>query len=61
MMFGSVSEHFANLLLVKDAKLVFWAWTYYFRVQKLWSIHFTLVDQKWCSGVFRGIELTFST
>jgi hypothetical protein len=35
MMFGSVSEHFANLQHVNDAKLVFRAWMHYFAVPKL--------------------------
>jgi hypothetical protein len=78
MMFGSVSEHFANLRHVKRGKtcvsslnaltfatlkgeLVFRAWMHYFRVPKLWSIHFTPLDPKWCLGLYQGISLTFTT
>jgi hypothetical protein len=35
MMFGSVSEHLANLQHVKDAKLVFQARMHYFGAPKL--------------------------
>jgi hypothetical protein len=46
MMFGSVSEHFANIRHVKDAKLVFRACMHYFRVPKLRSIHSFPLDPK---------------
>jgi hypothetical protein len=75
LMFGSVSEHFANLQQVKDvnlasepectiwgyqdAKLVFRAWIHFFGVSKLWSIHSTPFDPKWCLRVFRNISQTF--
>jgi hypothetical protein len=61
MMFGSVSEHFANIRHVKDAKLVFLAWMHYFGVPKLWSIDPTPLDPKWCLGAFWSILLTFGT
>jgi hypothetical protein len=57
MMFGCVSEHFANLRRVKRCKLVFRAWMHYFGVPKLWSIHSTPLDPKWCLGVFRAFRL----
>jgi hypothetical protein len=61
MMFGSVSEHFANLRNVKGAKLVFRARMHYFRVPKLWSIHSSPLDPNWCLWVFQMISLTFGT
>jgi hypothetical protein len=61
MMFGSVSEHFANPRHVKDEKLMFWAWMHYFGVPKLWSIHSIPLDPKGCLGVFRSISLTLGT
>jgi hypothetical protein len=61
MMFGSVSVHFANLQHVKYAKLVFPAWMHYFKVQKLWSIHFAPLDRKWCLSLFQSISLTSIT
>jgi hypothetical protein len=56
---GSVSEHFTNLRHIKWCKLVFRA--YYFSVLKLWSIHSTPLEPKWCLGVFWSISLTFGT
>jgi hypothetical protein len=44
MMFGSVSEHFANLRHVKDEKIIFRAWMHYFGVPKLWIIHSSPLD-----------------
>jgi hypothetical protein len=61
MMFGSISEHFANPRQVKDEILVFRARMHYFRVPKLWSIHSSPLDPKWCLWVFRMISLTFGT
>jgi hypothetical protein len=61
MMFGSVSEHFANLRYVKGAKLVFRSRMHYFRVPKLWSIHSNPLDPKWCLWVSQMISLTFDT
>jgi hypothetical protein len=61
MMFGSVSEHFANPRHVKDEKVMFRAWMHYFAVPKLWSIHSSPLDPKWCLGVFRRISLTLGT
>jgi hypothetical protein len=52
MMFWSVSEHFANLRHVEDAKLVFQPRMHYFGVPKLWSIHSSPLDSKWCLRVF---------
>jgi hypothetical protein len=43
-MFGSVSEHFANLRHVKDEKLIFRAWMHYFGVPKFWIIHSSPLD-----------------
>jgi hypothetical protein len=59
MMFGSVSEHLDNIRQVKDAKLVFRDYIHSFEVAKLWSIHSTPLDRKWCFRVFRSISLTF--
>jgi hypothetical protein len=59
LIFGCVSVHFANLRRVKDEKLVFWTWMHYFGVRKLWSIHSTQLDTKWCLGLFQSISLTF--
>jgi hypothetical protein len=56
MMFGSVSEHFANAWLVKEEKLVFRARMQYFGVPKLWGIHSSPLDPKWCLWVFRMIS-----
>jgi hypothetical protein len=61
MMFGSISEHFANPRQVKDEILVFQARMHYFRVPKLWSIHSSPLDPKWCLWVFQMISLTFGT
>jgi hypothetical protein len=61
MMFASVSEHFANLRHVKDAKLVCRARMQYLEVPKLWSVHYSPLDPKWCLGVFQSISLTFTT
>jgi hypothetical protein len=36
----------------KDAKLVLRARMHYFGVPKLWNIHSTPLDPKWCLGVF---------
>jgi hypothetical protein len=52
MMFGSGLDHFANLWTWKDEKLVFRAWIHFFEVPKLWSIHSTPMDPKWCLGMF---------
>jgi hypothetical protein len=57
-MFESVSEHFANPRHNKDEKLMFRAWMHYLGVPKLWSIHSSPLDPKWCLGVFRSISLT---
>jgi hypothetical protein len=56
-LFQSISLTFTTL---KDGKLVLRTWMHYFRVPKLWSIHFTPLDQQWCLGVFRSISLAFS-
>jgi hypothetical protein len=61
MMFGSVSEHFANLRHVKRCKTYVRTQMHYFRVPKLWSIHSSLWDPTWCLGVFWSILLTFDT
>jgi acid stress-induced BolA-like protein IbaG/YrbA len=61
MMFWSVSEHFANLRHVKKWKTYVRAWMHYFEVPKLWSIHSSQLDLKWCLGVFQSISLTFGT
>jgi hypothetical protein len=58
MMYGSVSEHFANPWQVKDKILVFRARMQYFGVPKLWSIHSSTLDPKWCLEVFRSISQT---
>jgi hypothetical protein len=57
MIYGSVMEHFGNLLHVKRWKLVFWAWVHYFGAPKLRSIHSTPLDPKWCLGVFQNISM----
>jgi hypothetical protein len=44
LMFVSLSDHFANLQQVKDAKLVFGDWMHCFRVLKFWSFHSTPLD-----------------
>jgi hypothetical protein len=59
MMFGSVSNHFANPRHVKDEKLMFRAWMHYFGVPMLWSIHSSPLDAKWCLRVFWMISVTF--
>jgi hypothetical protein len=51
LMFGSVSEHFANLRHVKRCNTCVRAWLHYFRVPKLRSIHSTRLEPKWCLGV----------
>jgi hypothetical protein len=61
MMFGTVTEHFANLRHVKDAKLVLQVWMHNFEAPKLRSIHSTPLDPKWYMGVFRSISLTLGT
>jgi acid stress-induced BolA-like protein IbaG/YrbA len=61
MMFGGVLEHFANLRHVERCKTCVRTWMHYFRVPKLWSIHSSLLDPKWCLGVFQTILLTFDT
>jgi hypothetical protein len=61
MMFGSVSEHFANLRHVKRCKTHVRTQMHYFRVTKLWSIHSSLWDPTWCLGVFWSILRTFDT
>jgi hypothetical protein len=56
LMFVSVSDHFANLQQVKDAKLVFGDWMHCFRVLKFWSFHSTpldTIDVCECFGSFR--------
>jgi hypothetical protein len=58
LIFGCVSVHFANLRHLKDEKLVFRTWMHYFGVRKLWSIHSTRVDTKWCLGLFQSISPT---
>jgi hypothetical protein len=59
MISGCVLEDFANLRQVKRCKTCVWAWMHYFKVSKLWSIHSTPLDPKWCFGVFRCISQTF--
>jgi hypothetical protein len=61
MMFGSISEHFAYLRHVKRCKTCVLTQMHYFRVPKLWSIHSSLLDPKWCWGVFQSTSLTFGT
>jgi hypothetical protein len=61
MIYATVTEHFANLVHVKIWKLVFRAWTPYFGVPKLSSIHSSPLDPKWCLRMFRMISLTFGT
>jgi hypothetical protein len=58
MVYGSVSEHFANPWQVKHEKLVFRARMQYFGLPKLWSIHSSPLDPKWCLEVFRSISQT---
>jgi acid stress-induced BolA-like protein IbaG/YrbA len=56
LMFVSVSDHFAKLQQVKDAKLVFGDWMHCFRVLKFWSFHSTpldTIDGCECFGSFR--------
>jgi hypothetical protein len=59
MMFGSVSEYFITFGMKKDAKLVFRARMHYFGVLKLWIIHSTPLEPKWCLRVFWSFSLTF--
>jgi hypothetical protein len=54
MMVVSVSKHFANLRHVKRCKTCVRTTMHYFRVPKLWSIRSSLLDQKWCLGVFQA-------
>jgi hypothetical protein len=56
MLSGSVSEHFAYILHVKDAKLVFRAWLHYFGVPKLWCIHSIPLDKM----IFRSVSEHFA-
>jgi hypothetical protein len=58
MMFGSVMEHFANLVHVKRWNLVFRSWMHYFAAPKLRSIDSTPFDQKWYMGALRSTSLT---
>jgi hypothetical protein len=60
MMFGSVLEHFANLRHVERCKTCVRTRMHYFRVPKLWNLHSSLLDPKWCLGVFQSISLTFN-
>jgi acid stress-induced BolA-like protein IbaG/YrbA len=60
MMFGSVLEHFANLRHVKRCKTCVRTRMHYFRVLKLWNLHSSLLDPKWCLGVFQSNSLTFN-
>jgi acid stress-induced BolA-like protein IbaG/YrbA len=53
MMFGSVSEHFANLQHVKKCKTCVSGLNALFKGTELQSIHSTPLDPKWCLGVFR--------
>jgi hypothetical protein len=61
MTFGSVLEHFAYLRHVKICTTCVRTRMHYIRVPKLWSIHSSLLDPKWCLGVFQCISLTFNT
>jgi hypothetical protein len=61
MMFGSVTEYFANLWHIKDAKLVLQVWMHNFEAPKLWSIHSTPLNPKWYMGVLRSSSLIFCT
>jgi hypothetical protein len=61
MMFGSVSEHFANLLYVKVCKTCVRTRMHYFGVPNLRRIHSTPLEPKWCLGVFQSISLTVGT
>jgi hypothetical protein len=61
MIYGSVTEHFANLLHVKRWKLVFRAWMKYFWAPKLRSILSTTLDPKWYMGLLRSGSLIFCT
>jgi hypothetical protein len=58
MMFGSVMEHFANLVHVKRWNLVFRSWMHYFAAPKFRSIDSTPFDQKWYMGALRSTSLT---
>jgi hypothetical protein len=60
MMFGSVSEHFANLRHVERCKTCVRTRMHSFRVPKLWNLHSSLLDPKWCLGVFQCILLNFN-
>jgi acid stress-induced BolA-like protein IbaG/YrbA len=60
MMFGSISEHFANLRHVERLKTCVRTRMHYLRVPKLWNLHSSLLDPKWCLGVFQSISLTFN-
>jgi hypothetical protein len=57
-MFGSVSEHFANLRHVKRCKTCVCARMHCFDVPKLRSIHSTPLEPRWWLGVFQSISLT---
>jgi acid stress-induced BolA-like protein IbaG/YrbA len=60
MIYGSVTERFANLVHVKRRKLVFPAWMRYIGAPKLWSIHSTPLYPKWCLGVFQRCKTSVS-
>jgi hypothetical protein len=60
IMFGGVSERFANIWHVQVALLVFEPECIISR-PNLWSIHSTPFDANWCLGVFGSSSLTFDT
>jgi hypothetical protein len=61
MIYGSVTENYANLRHVIRWKLVFQSWMHYFGVPMLRSIHSTPLDRKWYMGVLRNTSLTLCT
>jgi hypothetical protein len=52
---------FCYPLACKRRKTCVRAWMHYFGVPKLWSIHSTPLDPKWCLGVLQSIALTLGT
>jgi hypothetical protein len=61
MIYGSVTENFANLRHVIRWKLVFRSCMHYFGVPMLRSIHSTPLDRKWYMGVLPSTSLTLCT
>jgi hypothetical protein len=62
MVFVSISHDFTNLQHVKRCQTCVSGLNAIFRgVPKLWSIHSSPLDPKWCLGMFRSISLTLGT